>query len=398
MMERRPNYKKKFSFCIGMIFLVFCLFGFDSQQQKIYDQADLLTEDEEAELQELLVASAQVLEQDLVIVTIQDNEGKSAKEFSDSFYEEHGFGYDKTSGDGVLLLLDMDGREIYISTAGQAVSYYDDAAVEKTLDRLVPLMQQENYAEVCREFIKETSASITASLPSESTKSVEGGSAEETKAEMSSGESKEKEPESTVEKDTQSHKESESGNEKQEENSGLNPTQIVVYLGIAMIAAWLITKKQMKKVHMPAGNETYLKDGVISYREKTDEYINTTVVIKEKVKNAPPPVYHERRKEDDRYDRQREEDEKRRREDEKRRREEDRRRKEDKRREEQRREEDRRREEEERRRRENRKREEEERERARKNSNLDRGGSGKGFSSGKSGSSGQKHGGSGRSF
>ena len=46
------------------------LCGFDSEEQKVYDDADLLTEEEEAELQELLVETAHRIEQDLIIVCL----------------------------------------------------------------------------------------------------------------------------------------------------------------------------------------------------------------------------------------------------------------------------------------------------------------------------------------
>ena len=39
--------------------------GFDSQEQKVYDDGELLTEAEENELQELLVKTAERTEQDL---------------------------------------------------------------------------------------------------------------------------------------------------------------------------------------------------------------------------------------------------------------------------------------------------------------------------------------------
>ena len=42
--------------------------GFDSREQKVYDDGGLLTEAEETRLQELLVETADRVEQDLVIV------------------------------------------------------------------------------------------------------------------------------------------------------------------------------------------------------------------------------------------------------------------------------------------------------------------------------------------
>ena len=86
--------KKAFRGFFALLALTVLLCGFDSQEQKVYDDAGLLSEEERGELQEMLVAAAYDTKQDLVIVTTADSGGKSAREYADDFYDEHGFGYD----------------------------------------------------------------------------------------------------------------------------------------------------------------------------------------------------------------------------------------------------------------------------------------------------------------
>ena len=98
--------------------------------------------------------------QDLVIVTTADSGGKSAREYADDFYDEHGFGYEGEYGSGALFLIDMDNREYYISTAGSAIGLYSDDEIDDTLDALYDDMRDGNYGEACRDFVLEARAAV----------------------------------------------------------------------------------------------------------------------------------------------------------------------------------------------------------------------------------------------
>ena len=100
---------------------------------RIYDYADLLTEVDEGVLNTLILDYKNRSNYDLVLVTISENPKGSASEFADDFYDYNDFGTGKTR-DGVLLLIDMDTREYYISTTGYAIKMYDDARIERILD------------------------------------------------------------------------------------------------------------------------------------------------------------------------------------------------------------------------------------------------------------------------
>ena len=148
-------------FGIRRLFLAMAFFaalglacGFDRQEKKVYDDGELLTEDEEAGLQELLVETADRTEQDLIIVTIRDNGGKESGDFADDFYDRHGFGYEKKNGSGVLFLIDMDARTFYIRTAGTAIERYTDAEISDTLDALMPDMRAGDYAGACANYLQ----------------------------------------------------------------------------------------------------------------------------------------------------------------------------------------------------------------------------------------------------
>ena len=93
---------------------------------KIYDFGNLLTDEEEEKLYNEVENFIETTNYDLVIVTINENNKGSSRVYADDFYDYNAFGKNDTR-DGLLLLIDMDKREVYISTTGYAIKMYDDA-------------------------------------------------------------------------------------------------------------------------------------------------------------------------------------------------------------------------------------------------------------------------------
>lgn len=133
----------------------FVFMGFDSGQDKVYDDAGLLTSSQESEIQELLVKRAEEIKCDLIIVTTNDNEGKSSLEYAEDFFMAHDFGYDSLHGDAVLMLIDMDDRNVWISTSGRAIDVMSDARISRTLDDVAEELSAGKYARACKEFIND---------------------------------------------------------------------------------------------------------------------------------------------------------------------------------------------------------------------------------------------------
>ena len=102
------------------------LCGYSSLDEKVFDEADLLTDAEEQELQEEIVDLAEKLSLDVVIVTTDDARGMDTDSYAEDFYDRHGFGYEKENGSGILFLIDMDNRQYYIDAAAAAQEIYTD--------------------------------------------------------------------------------------------------------------------------------------------------------------------------------------------------------------------------------------------------------------------------------
>ena len=91
----------------------------DAQESFVYDEADLLTDAEEAALVEKLKEVSHARDAQIVIVTIASMDGGDIDEFVDYLYDSMGFGYGENH-DGALLLVCMDPRQYRILSNGYA--------------------------------------------------------------------------------------------------------------------------------------------------------------------------------------------------------------------------------------------------------------------------------------
>lgn len=125
---------------------------YDDSGQKVYDYAELFDDGEEAHIQSAIVRAAKKVKLDIIIVTIDDNDGKSAKQYAADFYDDNGFGYDCDCGSGVLMLVDMSSRDVAISTAGMARIYLD-RETEAMLDEIAPCLTDGEYMAAAEAFV-----------------------------------------------------------------------------------------------------------------------------------------------------------------------------------------------------------------------------------------------------
>ena len=150
--KRAAGFRAVPVFLCFLVFVLLC--GYSELDEKIFDGAGLLTGQEEQKLQAELVKAAGRVSLDVVIVTTDDAEGKDAVSYADDYYDEHHFGYEKEDGSGILFLIDMDNREICISTAGKAQEMYTDAERDDILDyELMPYMREGDYYGACLAFL-----------------------------------------------------------------------------------------------------------------------------------------------------------------------------------------------------------------------------------------------------
>lgn len=132
--------------------------------EKVYDFANLFTSSEESTLYNLINNFINNYNMDMAIVTINENNKSSAMAYADDFYDYNDFGKG-TTFDGLLFLIDMDTREMWISTTGQAILMYDDNRIDIILDRAYTYISSQKYFECAKSFITSSFSYASQGIP-----------------------------------------------------------------------------------------------------------------------------------------------------------------------------------------------------------------------------------------
>lgn len=119
---------------------------------KVHDLAGLLSGGEETELGDAMQALRKEYETDVAAVTVDENPG-TAQQLADDIFDYCGFGYG-ASKDGVLLLIDMDNREVAITTTGEAQYSIRQSQMDAILDEIAPKLTAGDYAGAVEAFIE----------------------------------------------------------------------------------------------------------------------------------------------------------------------------------------------------------------------------------------------------
>ena len=138
--------------------------GFADLYYRMNDGAQLLTEDEDNELEASLEELSVRQSFDVVIATIDSLDGEgytSMEEYADDLYDYCQFGYG-ANRDGVLLLISKGDRKWHISTCGYGITAFTDAGIQYLGQQMTPDMADGDYATACRTFIRWTDAYVTA--------------------------------------------------------------------------------------------------------------------------------------------------------------------------------------------------------------------------------------------
>ena len=97
--------------------------------ERLADFADLLDDGQKEELEAKLDQVSEDYGCDVVVVTEETLDGAVPQDYADDFFDAIA-----ENGDGVALLIDMQNREICISTGGIAIRYLTDARIEDILN------------------------------------------------------------------------------------------------------------------------------------------------------------------------------------------------------------------------------------------------------------------------
>lgn len=161
------KHTKRFSVFICAVLLVLCssVGVFAEASYKYRDDADIFTDDEDASIANQLESVTDYTNWDIIIYT--NTKGVSAgrmDDFCNKFYMNEGFGVG-TDNSGVMLTIDMDSREMYIITKGNAIDYFDDERTDLILDDVAYYLSSGDYYEASQAFIDGTCTYYNEGIP-----------------------------------------------------------------------------------------------------------------------------------------------------------------------------------------------------------------------------------------
>lgn len=137
--------------------------------EKIYDYADVLTEEEEKSLKKSIDKFIEVTKMDMVIV-IPDFEyyaDYQNEEYAADFYDYNDFGMKYENNSGVLFLRNANNNDPYynIYTFGNAQLYFSHDRLENTLDNIYNAISEKNYLTGFNQYINEMTKYYKAGIP-----------------------------------------------------------------------------------------------------------------------------------------------------------------------------------------------------------------------------------------
>ncbi len=123
-----------------------------SDLPRLVDESDVLDSSQESELLSRLDSVSETHQFDLVVVIVDDFEGKSAQAYADDFFDYNGYGYGENY-DGSLLLIGVNEGQRWISTCGFGVTAFTDAGIQYIGSKIVSDIETGYYYDAIDEYI-----------------------------------------------------------------------------------------------------------------------------------------------------------------------------------------------------------------------------------------------------
>jgi len=123
-----------------------------TNEENVNDYLNYITASEKLELQNIIESVVKNHNLEVVIVITNDTKGKSSMNFADDFYDNNGYGVGSDYS-GILMLINMDKRETWISTTGKAIDIFTDSRILDMNNNVTEELSKKEYYKACKNFI-----------------------------------------------------------------------------------------------------------------------------------------------------------------------------------------------------------------------------------------------------
>jgi len=121
--------------------------------QRVFDRAQILSEQEVEELQRLINALELTMDLDLIVVTTDDLQDNTPSDYVASFYEAAGF-HLRDRLDAALMLIDLEHNEIFIAATGSMQDYLPDSRLAMLKETIYDDIEQGQYFQGVQSFLR----------------------------------------------------------------------------------------------------------------------------------------------------------------------------------------------------------------------------------------------------
>jgi uncharacterized protein len=143
-------------FLLALLFSLMGVAGASAQAgQHIFDDANLLTEQERAQLEQFAAEQSRDSEVEFLFLTTTSTDGQAIETYMGDFFD--GWADDNNQENAVLMTIDMGNREVYLAGFGTAEARLDDQRIQRVLDRIMPYMAAGDYGGAFEEAVTTSS-------------------------------------------------------------------------------------------------------------------------------------------------------------------------------------------------------------------------------------------------
>lgn len=219
----------------------------------VTDDAELLSDSERESLIEKLQEISDEYDMDVAVHTTYTDDDMGITDYADTYFEEHDFGRGTGDRDGIILVINMDTREYWISTTGNTIYCFSDNAIEYMKESFVTYLSDGEYYEAFCDF-----GDVTDYMMSYKNSTGEAWGSY----------------------DDPDYDEHQISGDYSDDSGSLLPQRIIIAIAIGAIVAFSVTglmKAKMKSVKSKASARGYYDPKSLRLKGASDTFLYTTL-------------------------------------------------------------------------------------------------------------------------
>lgn len=124
--------------------------------QRVYDHADLLTDEQVQELEKQAATHFEEWNTDFIIITTEDTNGKTIMKYMQDFTDELQEEFNRQEDNMAVITMDIEDRWVDLAGFGLAEEYLDSTRLDQIRNQITPYLSDGEYYEAFQLFLTKT--------------------------------------------------------------------------------------------------------------------------------------------------------------------------------------------------------------------------------------------------